>query len=183
MKPFRNKIIAICLVRHGNESIQSGKILLPHGTGSSGQQQMNCQPSEVWFFLHKSAALANHRPKCTVSMIFYEILINSIVLQVQPCPEHVAENHIRLCVFQAANCRHDCHVQLCRSCWNFILCADFQSAVFCIEISTVIFDLFPHGRIRCKTHLIHPNGNQVCPELLTVKFHIQKPVIIWAAIC
>ena len=183
MKPFRNEIITICLMRHGNKTVQSGKIFLPHGTGSSGQQQMNCQPTKVWFFLFKSASLANHRPKRTVSMIFYEILINSIVLQVQSGTEHIAENHIRLCVLQSADCRHDRHVQLCRGCRNFILCADFQSAVFRIEISTVILDLLPHGRIRCKTHLIHPDGNQVCPELLTVKLHIQKPVIIRAVIC
>ena len=176
MKPLRNKIIAICLVRHGNETIQSGKILLPHGTGSSSQQQMNCQPSEVGFFLHKSASLANHRPECAIYMIFYKILINSIVLQIQSCPEHT-------CIFQSTNCRHDSHVQLCWGCRNFILCADFQSAVFRIEISTVILNLLPHGRIRCKTHLIHPNRNQVCPELLTVKLHIQKPVIIRAIIC
>ena len=178
MKPLRNKIIAICLMRHGNKAIQSSKIFLPHSTSSSGQQQMNCQPSEVWFFLCKSAALANHRPKCTVSMIFYKILINGIAIQIQSGTEHTTENHIRLCIFQSADCRHDRHVQLCRSCRNFILCADFQSAIFRIEISTVILDLLPHGRIRCKTHLIHPDGNQVCPELLTVKFHIQKPVII-----
>mgnify|MGYP002467267324 CR=1 FL=1 len=88
MKPFRNKIIAICLMRHRNEAIQSGKIFLPHGTSSSGQKQMNCQPSKVWFILHKSAALTNHRPKCTVSMIFYKILINSIVLQIQSGTEY-----------------------------------------------------------------------------------------------
>ena len=170
-------------MRHRNEAIQSGKILLPHGTGSGGQQQMNRQPSEVWFFLCKSANLANHCPKCTVSMIFYEILINSIVIQIQSGTEHAAKNHIRLCVFQSADCRHDSHVQLCWDCRNFILCADFQSAVFRIKISTIILDLFPHGRIRCKPHLIHPNRNQVCPELLTVKLHIQKPVIIRAIIC
>ena len=38
MKPFGDKIIAVCLMRHGNELIQSSKIFLPHGTGRSGQQ-------------------------------------------------------------------------------------------------------------------------------------------------
>ena len=38
MKPFRNEIVAIRLMRHGNKSVQSGKIFLPHGTGSSSQQ-------------------------------------------------------------------------------------------------------------------------------------------------
>ena len=80
VKPFRNKIVAICLVWHGNKSIQSGKIFLPHRAGSSGQQQMDCQPSKIWFFLCKSAALSNFLPKCTVCMIFYKILINSIIL-------------------------------------------------------------------------------------------------------
>ena len=143
---------------------------------------MSCQSSKVRFFLSKAASLANHHPERTICMIFYEILINSIVLQIQSGTEHTAENPVRLCVFQSADCRHNSHVQLCRGCRNFILCADFQAAVFRIKIGTIILDLFPHGRIRCKPHLIHPNGNQVCPELLTVKLHIQKPVIIQAVI-
>ena len=35
-------------------------------------------------------------------------------------PEYAAKNLIRLCFFQAANCRHNSHVQLRRSCRNFI---------------------------------------------------------------
>ena len=178
MKPFRDKIIAICLMRHGNEFIQSCKIFLPHGTGSGGQQQMNCQLSEIRFFLSKSASLTHHCPKRTICMVFYEVLINHIVVQIQSGTEHAAKNLIRLCFFQAADCRHHSHVQLCRSSRNFILAAYFLAAVFRIEVSTVILDLLPHGRIRCKTHLIHPDRNQVCPELLAVKLHIQKPVII-----
>ena len=38
MKPFRNEIVAIRLVRHRNKSVQSGKIFLPHSTSNSGQQ-------------------------------------------------------------------------------------------------------------------------------------------------
>ena len=88
MKPFRNEIVAIRLVRHRNKSVQSGKIFLPHGTGSSCQQQMNCQPSKVRFFLRKSASLANHCPERTFCMILYEILINCIVIQIKSCTEH-----------------------------------------------------------------------------------------------
>ena len=115
-------------------------------------------------------------------MIFYKILINYIIIQIQASPKHAAENHIRLCSFQSADRSHNSHVQLRRSCRNFILCADLQATFFRIEISTIILYLLPHGRIRYKPHLIHPDGNQVRPELLTVKFHIQKPVIIQSII-
>ena len=147
MKPFRDKIIAVCLMRHGNELIQSCKIFLPHGTGSSGQQQMNCQLSEIRFFLGKSASLTHHCPKRTICMVFYEVLINRIVVQVQSCPEYAAKNLIWLRFFQAADCRHHSHVQLCRSSRNFILAAYFLAAFLRIKIGTIVLHLLSHGRI------------------------------------
>ena len=80
-------------------------------------------------------------------MVFYEVLINFIVVQIQSCPEYAAKNLIRLCFFQAANCCHHSHVQLCRSSRNFILAAYFLAAVFRIEVSTIVLNLLSHGRI------------------------------------
>ncbi|GFI18710.1 hypothetical protein IMSAGC009_03887 [Lachnospiraceae bacterium] len=90
MKPFRNEIVAIRLVRHRNKSVQAGKIFLSHSTSNSGQQQMNCQPSKIRFFLSKATSLVNHCPERTVCMILYEILINCIVIQIKSCTEHTA---------------------------------------------------------------------------------------------
>lgn len=57
VKPIGDKIVAICLVGHRNKSVQTGKVLLPHGAGSDGQQQINCQSPKVWFLLGKATAL------------------------------------------------------------------------------------------------------------------------------
>ena len=139
---------------------------------------MNRQPSEVWFFLCKSANLANHCPKCTVSMIFYEILINSIVIQIQSGTEHAAKNHIRLCVFQSADCRHDSHVQLRRFLRSFTLSCYLCPAILGIKEFSIVLDLFSHREIRHQAHLIHPHGNQIRTEFFTVQLHVNQPVII-----
>ena len=52
--------------------------------------------------------------------------------------------------------------------------AKVVALTFRIEIGTIIFHLLSHGRIRCKSHLIHPNRNQICPELLAVKLYKKK---------
>lgn len=131
----------------------------------------------------KATALPNHRPERTVCLVFYKILINRIVVQIQSCPKYTAENPIRLRILQSADGRHDCHVQLCRNRQNLILTDNLHTAVFVIKIYPVILDLLPHSRSRYKPHLVHPNGNQVCPEFFAVKLYIQKPVIIRAIIC
>ena len=41
-----------------------------------------------------------------------------------------------------------------------------------------MFYLFAHRKARYQPHFIHPNGNEVGTELLTVQFYINEPVII-----
>ena len=94
VEPFGNKIITVCLMRHGNKAVQSSKIFLPHSASSRGQQQMNRQSSKIRFFLKKATSLPHHRPERTVRMIFYKILIDRITTQIKPGSEHAAENFI-----------------------------------------------------------------------------------------
>ena len=151
MKPFRDKIIAICLMRHGNEFIQSCKDI-PAAWYRWRQSTANELPAvRIRFFLQQIRI-----PDAPLPKTHY---LHGILRSLDK--SHCGSNPVR----HGTRCRRilfgcasfkprlppsPC-AAVCRSSRNFILAAYFLAAVFRIEVSTVILDLLPHGRIRCKT--------------------------------
>ena len=176
--PVGHEVIAIRLMRGRDEHLQTAKELLPHRSGGCRQENMRGQLGEVGIHVLVSDALCHHAPECLVDAVVHELLIDRIAVLQKPCLQHGLDDGVRLGVLQACQCRHDGHLQLGRRSRSDRLSGHLVPTGLRIEELPVLLEAAPERRRLGDAHLVHPHGDQISTEFLTVQLHVQQPVIL-----
>ena len=153
-------------------------MILLHGPGRCRQQQMGSQAVEHRLFRLIAAALGRHAPEGLVDAVFHKSLIDRVAVRLQTGLQNSPDDPGGFGVLQAGQGRHDCHLQLGRSGGGCLLGLDRGASACRIKESAIHLEAAAKRRRLLDAHLIHPHGDQVGTELLTVKLHIQQPVIL-----
>ena len=139
---------------------------------------MRGQLGEVGIHVLVSGALCHHAPECLVDAVVHELLIDRIAVLQKPCLQHGLDDGVRLGILQACQCRHNSHLQLGRRSRSDRLSGHLVPAGLRIEELPVLLEAAPERRRLGDAHLVHPHGDQIGTELLTVQLHVQQPVIL-----
>ena len=178
-QPVRDEIVAKRLMGAGKEALQARKVFISHCPRCRRQQQMDYQLAQAGILaLTVTGYPSDNCPKSIPGSIVFQIPVELILFHIQSGVQHRPDNTSRLGILAAANRRHNRQVQIqCRLDMQVQL-ADRIPPGLCSKELSIALHLLSDNRCRGKTHFLHPDGVEICPEFLTVELHIDKPVIV-----
>ena len=101
--PVGHEVIAIRLMRGGDEHLQSREELLPHRPGGSSKQDMRSKLRKVGIHILVSGSLRHHAPENLVDAIVQALLIDDVAVLLEATLQHSLDDGVRLGIFRPAS--------------------------------------------------------------------------------
>ena len=179
--PLRYEIIAPRLMWCGNKAIESWQIFHTERSGRCCKKDVRHQFLDGRIFSFKvSGRLFYKCPERCLSLIVHKAPEYLVELHIDSTCDDSFYNAIRLSIIGSTDSSHNGKMHLWWCTDSFIELCERCSSGLCPE--ELLIDLYQSTEVRSgrKVNIIHPDRNQVGPELFTVNFNIQKPVVfLW----